>query len=349
MRIAVLGGTGFIGSEVVKRLVAHGDDVLALQRGNVPSTLPETVTHASVDRMNADAVKTALQRFGAEVLVDILPMTLANTQPVLDAAKGTVRRYVGVSSVDVYRNYGGLIGKETPESASEALAEDAPLRDMRFPFRVEVEGEPSAQQAFFNDYDKIVVEEAARAQTGMEVTIVRLPMVYGPGDKQHRFKWMVEVARAGGPLELDSRAAEWRSSHGYVTDVAEAIALAARHPAAANRTYNAGEASAATTAAWLGRIAEALGSDLQIVLVPPEQKGALHQMAEGANLTFHLEASTERLRSELGFAEVTPADEALRHTIAWEDAFNPAPPPAQEARPAPAEETEKQASETEQA
>jgi nucleoside-diphosphate-sugar epimerase len=62
MRVVVTGATGFIGSHLVERLVARGDEVHAWVRAGSSQTvpLPETVRRRQVDLLNADAVAAAL-------------------------------------------------------------------------------------------------------------------------------------------------------------------------------------------------------------------------------------------------------------------------------------------------
>src|SRR5207253_3265314 len=74
---------------------------------------------------------------------------------------------------------------------------------------------------------------------GISATILRLPMVYGPGDHLHRFFPIVKRIEDRRPAILYSEeVAAWRSPRGYVENVAAAIALAATSSQAAGRIYN---------------------------------------------------------------------------------------------------------------
>ncbi len=50
----------------------------------------------------------------------------------------------------------------------------------------------------FDDYDKIVLEEATAGDGRFATTVIRAPMVFGPGDKQHRFGWAIDAVQKGG-------------------------------------------------------------------------------------------------------------------------------------------------------
>src|SRR5690606_28248971 len=190
--------------------------------------------------------------------------------------------------------YGGLIGKEHETPITRPLREDDPLREVRYPYRKEGSDE---KRAFFDHYDKIVVEALARSELNLETTVLRLPMVYGPGDRQHRFGRMVKAVRAGGTVEIDGRAAAWRSTHGYVTDIAEGIALAATDARAHGKTYNLGRADVPSLGQWLRKVASAMGVSLKVEAGPPERRGVRADVAAGLDLGYPLSRDTGRSRS----------------------------------------------------
>ena len=69
-----------------------------------------------------------------------------------------------------------------------------PLRDFRYPYRGNDAAAARASRAdLFDDYDKIILEEAARGDTRFETTVLRPPMIFGPGDKQRRFAWAIDA------------------------------------------------------------------------------------------------------------------------------------------------------------
>lgn len=317
MRVVVIGGTGFIGRETVARLATRDAEVLVIHRGRTQAPLPDGVRTAEADRMDNGALAAILDDFRPETVIDVLAMTEANTLPVLQAVSGRAERYVLISSADVYGNYGGLIGKEHETPITRPLREDDPLREVRYPYRGKEGNEE--ERAFFDQYDKIVVEALARSELELEATVLRLPMVFGPGDRQHRFGWMVKAARAGGKVELDERAAAWRSTHGYVTDVAEGVALAATDMRAHGKTYNLGRADAPDLAHWLAKVAALMGVSLEIETVPARRRGLLADFADSVHMEYPLMLDTRRIRSELDYREVVPEDEALRQAMVWEE------------------------------
>jgi nucleoside-diphosphate-sugar epimerase len=235
---------------------------------------------------------------------------------VLDGLAGRIGRYVLISSGDVYRNYGGLTRHEDAVPEDWPLTEEAPRRRSRFPYRGATLRARSDPDHVLDDYDKIPIEATVAAQAAFDWTILRLPMTFGPGDRQRRFGWIIWRLHDGRTiLPLDRRVAGWRGTHGFVDDVADGIALAACHPDAARQTFNLGMAETPTQAEWATRMARAMGREVRVVEVDPAPGAILRELADRLDTRFPLRLDTRRIRDRLGFAEIAPVEEALRRTL----------------------------------
>jgi nucleoside-diphosphate-sugar epimerase len=248
-----------------------------------------------------------------------MAMTLPATSPLLEALAGRVGRYVLASSADVYRRYGALTRREPDPDPSRRLAEDAALRTTRFPYRAAPRRPPGDPAAWMDDYDKIPVEEAARAQPDLGAVVARLPMVWGPGDRQRRFAWAIEpMLRGAHRLEIDEAWGAWRTTYGYVDDVAQALALLAVHPAAAG-TYNLGAEEAPDQAHWAERFAAVIDWPGGFELVPRAQAPArLRAQLDAMDLTQRLVIDSGRIRRDLGFSDAVDPTDAMARTVVWE-------------------------------
>ena len=319
MRIMVLGATGFIGPAVVARLTAMGHEAVAVSRGGGPEAAG--VQPVSADRNDAPAVAGLAAERRVEGVIDLLGFTIGNTAPLLAALSGRVGRYVLASSGDVYAQYDGLHRKGAAPPLP-ILDEAAPLRARLHPYRAAPRRPAADPQAWMDDYDKIPIERAALAAEGLEACVVRLPMVFGPRDRQRRFAWAIGPMLAGeAAIEIDTGWAAWRTSYGFVEDVAQGLALAAAHPRAAGRIYNLGPLEAPDHLAWAGRLAHAIGWRGALRQAPRERVGrALRTALDGLDLSYPMVTDTRRIRAELDYAEVVEADEALARTIADEAA-----------------------------
>jgi nucleoside-diphosphate-sugar epimerase len=265
--------------------------------------------------MDREALLAILRRHGVTTVIDIFALGLLNTRAVFDAMAEIGGRYLLLSSIDVYSNYAGLLKKETPPIQLAPAKETDPLRSFRYPYRGNPRRPQGVSAELFEDYDKILLEEAALADTRFATTVIRAPMIFGPGDKQHRFKWAIDAVRAGGVVKLDERAARWPNSYGYVTDIAEAMVLAALDPRAAGRIYNVGQPFVRTPIEWILSFAVVLNRSIEVETVPPDQNGLLSDRASSSDLRYPLTLDPTLIRTELGFAEPTPERDALLATI----------------------------------
>src|SRR5262245_35935668 len=112
MKILVLGGTRFIGAHAVRRLVARGFDVTVFHRGTSETELPAGVRHLHGDRARRGDHDAEFRRLAPDVVVALFAMTERDARLVVDVFAGVARRLVVVSSADVYRAYGRLVGTE---------------------------------------------------------------------------------------------------------------------------------------------------------------------------------------------------------------------------------------------
>ena len=318
MRVLVLGGTGFIGSWVTRSLAEAGSEVAVFHRGKTQQALPDGVREVLGDRKAFDDSRDALLGFRPDVVVDIALYTEGAAQAVVDLFRGHAARLVVLSSVDVYRNYDGLRRLSAAPPDPAPLTEDSPLRDRLFPYRAEADGPDD----FRYHYEKILVERLVLGVPDLSGTVLRLPRVYGPGDRQHRF-WQYLSAIDGGAAEIPMPrgAAAWRWTSAYVEDVGAAVALAARDDRAAGKIYNVAEANTmpeAERVAHIGSLCDWPGT-VRVTDAPDDTPDW-----PDLDWSYHLETSSELLREQLGYREPVSRDEGLLRTIAWERATPPA-------------------------
>ena len=320
MRVLVIGGTGFIGPHVVAALRARGHDVGVFHRGTRRVALPAGVASLFGDRREMAEHREALVAWAPEVVVDLILSSGRQAAALMAAFRGVARRVVAASSMDVYRACGVLHGLEAGGLEPLPLTETSALRSGAVypPDRIKM-----LQSVFAWLDDKSPAERAVLGDPALPGTVLRLPMVYGPGDPLHRFYALVKRMDDGRPAILYAEDfARWRGSKGYVENVGQAIALAASDERAAGRVYNVAEPEARTELDWAERVAEARGWRGRLVTLPRERTPA-HLLLPG-NAAQHWVASARRIRDELGYREEVPFDEGLRRTIEWERAHAPA-------------------------
>src|SRR5947209_7185150 len=316
MRILLIGGNGFIGRFVAAALQQQGHTLAVFHRGT--TAVPSGVDQILGDRHQISTRTQELRRFGLEVVIDFVISSGAQAEELMNLFRGVARRVVMLSSIDVYRAIGISHGTESGPLQEVPLTEDSELRRRLHPYAPE--SLRSMRQIYpwvTDDYDKIPAERAVMNGEGLPGTVLRLPMVYGPGDRQHRFYPVVKRVDDGRRHNIFAETlAAWRAPRGYVENVAAAIALAATDDRAAGRVYNVCEEPAFSELQWAQKIAGEMGWQGEFVVLPVERTPP-HLLRPG-NAAQHWAASSARIRHELAYKEPIAIEEAIRRTIEWE-------------------------------
>lgn len=224
MHVLILGGTKFVGPHVVEHLVDLGHEVAIFHRGATETDQPLKVRHIHGDFGAFDDYVEILRALSPDVVVDMVPFREEDCRRIR-MLKGFARRFVAVSSQDVYRAFGRIWRTEPGPPDPTPLTEDSPLREQL----------TTAGLA----YNKTAVERGLMGDADFSGTILRLPATHGPRDSQHRlFEYLKRMDDGRSTILIDKARANWRWARGYVEDVAHAIVLAITNDRAANRIYN---------------------------------------------------------------------------------------------------------------
>jgi UDP-glucose 4-epimerase len=308
LRIAVIGGTRFIGRAAVEELAAAGHELLIVHRGTTePEGLPKA-PHLHAERDELPGHKAELAAFRPDAALDCRALTRADAENVV-AAMPAATRLVVVSSMDVYRAFGAVnLGIETDPVP---IDEDSPVRSERYPYRHLVPDR--------HDYDKLDVEDVYLPRGA---TSLRLPMVYGERDYQRREEYILRRVRAGR-TRIPVGAGKWLACRGYVRDLARGIRLTLEADVARGEALNLGEDRTYSVGLWSRMILDAAGSDAELVRVlddalPPD-------LEETGSLSQHVLATARKAKSLLGWSTTDPS-ECLRASVAWHLANPPEQP-----------------------
>ena len=317
MKAFVTGGTGFIGSRVVRRLRDRGDEVVVLARSPEKAAgLDAEVVRG--DLGDADAIRRGVQ--GCQALFHIaadyrvgMPKSkresmydtnVRGTERVLDAAADAgVARIVYVSTVNAFGNTKGEVVDETHR-------------------RNESDGFVS-----YYDETKYVAHKLAeeRAAAGAPVVIVQPGLVYGPGD--HAIVGtMIDQASTG---KMPAKAfPELGLNMVFVDDVADGILLAHDNGKLGESYVLGGELT--TQGEMIDKAAAIGGTKAPRMTVPPIALKAmipfgrfvgpamgfppnLGEMISAAHNVTYL-ARDDKARNELGY-QPRDLDTGLRQTI----------------------------------
>jgi nucleoside-diphosphate-sugar epimerase len=310
-----------MGPHVARLLIEQGHQVAVFHRGHAHL---EGVEQMVGDRNALTDAVPEFRRFSPDVVVDFILSSERQARALMSAMRGVTKRVVALSSGDVYRAAAILHRLDTGPLQPVPLTEESELRINRNPYPPESLAMLRNVFPWLDDeYDKIPVEQVIMGDPEIRGTILRLPMVYGPGDPLHRLHPILKRIDDGrSAILMQEEAAQWRGLRGYVENVAAAIALAATSPQAVGRIYNVAETVFYSDLEWAQHVGRVAGWNGKVITRPKEQTPPHLQIAH--NAAQHWTASSARIRAELGYREPISLDTALERTIVWERANPPA-------------------------
>lgn len=211
------------------------------------------------------------------------------------AAEAGVRRFVFISSIKV----NGEVS--APGAAFSAKDRPAPVDDYGIS---KAEAEVCLQQVAHD--------------TGMQVVIIRPPLVYGPGVKAN-FQSMMWWLRRGIPLPFGG--IQNKRSLVALDNLIDLIVLCIEHPAAANRIFLAADGDDMSTPELLRRVAATLGTEAKLFSVPVGLlTGAARLIGKPAiaqRLCGSLQVDISETRNVLGWQPPFTVDMSLYKTAQW--------------------------------
>lgn len=315
MRVVVIGGTSFIGRRIVEDLVARGDEVTVVHRGETEPVDWVGCRHIHVDRAAFSSVAAQVRAAAPDAVVDTLAMSRSDVDAVLPHLPDA--QLVVLSSVDVYRAFGLVLTDQEGEPLP--LTEDSPVRETRYPYR------DSGVRP--DDYDKLDVEPAYLARGA---TALRLVMIYGEHDPKRREEFILRRVRAGR-RRIPVGPASWLWTRCYVGDVAGAVLAALGNARAAGEVFNVGEPAVRSIRGWAEDILAAAGHDAELVTVP--EFALPEDMSMTRSVDQHLLVDVGKAAEVLGWRAADPGD-GLRRSVRWHLAN---PPPTNPSGEAPAD------------
>lgn len=307
MKILVTGVTGFVGQSLIRELKLKNINFVGIVRKLSLSNLDEMieVSDFSIPDIWQEPLKDCavvvhlvarVHVMHEEALSPLAEFRKVNVDATLfiaqQAAKAGVKRFIFISSIKVN-------GEHT---------------EIGRPF-TEVDG-ANPQDAY--GLSKLEAEQGLMQiaqQTGMELVIIRPPLVYGAGVKAN-FASMLRTVKRGVPLPFG--AIHNRRSFVYVGNLVSLILRCLDHPAAANQVFLVSDGRDLSTTELLLQSAMALGVKSKLLPVPQSliAIGAtlLGKQAVAQRLCGNLQIDISKARTLLAWAPPVSVTDGLKAT-----------------------------------
>lgn len=299
----VLGGTGFVGRHVARRLAEGGWDVTVASRGEtaIPSEVAD-VRHVQLDRSAPGALETALGS-GTDVLIDVIPYEPRDAEQVLHC-KDLAGSIVAISTTSVYADD---LGHTMDEAVDEESAPRMPVPILETQPRAEPGPETYSTK-------KVAIEDKLLGQGDVPVSVIRPCAIYGPGDTQCREWFFVRRALDGRPFVLLADEGRPVFHTTSVHNLAELVRLVSETPV--HGAFNCGDPGPPEVRRIAASIAAAMGHEWEEVLLPREMLA--QKIARTPWSGWHpWVVSMDQAETQLGFRPVTTYEDAIRETVEW--------------------------------
>ena len=312
-RILVTGAAGFVGRALCRELMARGEIVRAAVRkekserhlpvecevavvGEIGAATDWSTAVGSVDVVIHLAARVHVMRETAgDALAAFREVNVAGTERLARvAAINGIKRLVYVSSIKVN-------GEST--DGDPFTEEDAPF--------------PQDPYGISKFEAELALHRVAH-ETGLEIVIVRPPLVYGPGVGGNFWR-LLKLVERGIPLPLAS--AENRRSMIYLGNIVDALIVCTSHPDAAGKTFLVSDGEDISTSQLIRKLARQMGKPSYLWPFPPTLLRLLGRFVgkfdEVDRLVGSLVIDSSKIRRELGWTSPFSMEQGLAETVGW--------------------------------
>ncbi len=309
-KVVITGANGFVGRALSIEAVARGLAVKGVTRTicKLPTGVKNVVIGSFEDAnlwlkafagcdvvVHLAARVHVMQETYADGLSEFRRVNVMGTLSLARcAAVAGVKRFVFVSSIKV--------NGELTQDGEPMRADDPPI--------------PSSAYGVSKWEAELGLREIA-LNTGMEVVVIRPPLVYGPGVRAN-FATMMHVLRRGVPVPLGAI----RNKRSFVAldNLVDLIITCLFHPGAANETFLVSDGEDVSTTELLRRMGQALGRPARLLPLPGKAlklaAALIGKQDVLQRLVGSLQVDISKTRILLGWAPPITLDEGLRRAAA---------------------------------
>lgn len=327
--VLVTGCSGFIGQHLVRALLLNGYTVRGVDKVAFPAEAGTTPVEFIQDDLACSSTLSDLTA-GVDTIIhlaaipredrsktwdDFVAVNVTATRRLLDSAKlSRVKRFVFISTVEA----AGFGNGTSPRTENDT---PAPVNNYG-------KSKLAAENIVLKNHDPL------------EVVVVRLPMIYGPGTDLIDAKLFGMVRKRFYPLIGNGSSL---MEFCFVENAVKGIILAATHPAAAGELFYLSDARSYSIREVITAVAAGVGVPITFIELPVPIAYCIALVWEGAAKLFPIQpfimaaskkpffsretvwwtthnvnmVSTDKIKSKLGYAATIPILEGCRKTASW--------------------------------
>jgi nucleoside-diphosphate-sugar epimerase len=309
MNLLLTGATGFVGQHLVSALIQRNLPYKIAVRNQ-----PTNFAHSSCINVGDTNAHTAWSQ-ALEGVTDVIHL----------AARVHITQE---TSTDAYAAFRAVNTEGTLNLARQAAA--AGVRRFVFLSSIKVNGEGSPRAYLETDTtapkDAYAVSKGEAeqglwkisAETGMEIVILRIPLVYGPGVGAN-FLQLLKAVNKAWPLPLGG--IHNQRSLLYVGNLVDAIVVALRHPDAANKLYLLSDGQDVSTTELIELMAQVLHKSSRLLSVPQGMlrlvAGLMGKSSAVDRLFGSLFLDSSKFQQELSWVPPFSMQQGLAETVQW--------------------------------
>jgi nucleoside-diphosphate-sugar epimerase len=310
-KVLVTGANGFIGTMLCKKLLNENFRVHGTVRPGKAYLLPEGVEAAHIESIDGDTDwKNTLEEIN--MIVHLAARVHIMNDIFADAS--SAYRYVNVAGTDLLSRMGAASGCRrfvfisSVKVNGEERAQPYTERDMPMPLDPYGISKWEAEQKLH----KVAKE------TGMELVVLRPPLVYGSGVKAN-FLRLIKTVDRGFPLPLAS--VNNIRSLIYLENLVDAIITCLVHPKAAGETFLVSDNMDLSTPELIRLMVEAMGRKARLFSFPPHMLKTIGKITGRSSEIYRLMGSlcvdSSKIKMMLGWNPPYTPEEGIRKTIEW--------------------------------
>lgn len=310
MNILVIGGTGFISSRLVEKLLQSGHKVVAYTRGKTKNKISQNsnLIFETGDRNDKKQLQNLLAKYKFDVVYDMIAYLPEESELMIKIFKGKIKRFIHCSTISVYMVSHDVQCPITEDQDDGELMEYFPRNPFGMDYGI---NKRKCEDVLWNAYGRFE----------FPVSMIRPTFVCGPQDYAKRDFFWIERIMDGKPL-LVPGSGDFAFQNVYVDDVAKAFHDLLLYEKSIGESYNVAAEEIFSVNDYLKTLSKLLNKNPEIIHIDQKiyDELPISLNPKGDVFPYNLRRtaifSLYKIKKDLNY-KATPFEEWMKKTIDW--------------------------------